>query len=109
MKVSEPKQTLADKKRKTLHIGGLESKTQALYLHFLKHDALGVGRATEGVGSVLGAQVRLVVLLISPALSTAAGGQLASSPDSTRLAHLDKELGTNALRDGMQPRSITLR
>ncbi len=59
------------------------------HLHFLENDALGVRGTSEGVGSVLGAQVSLVVLLVSPALGAAAGVELTSSPDSTRLAHLD--------------------
>ena len=49
-----------------------------------------MGSTTKRIGSVLGAQMSLVVLLIGPTLGAIAVVELTSSPESTRLAHLKK-------------------
>jgi hypothetical protein len=53
--------------------------------HFLKHDALAVRRAAEGVALELRTQVSLLVRLVRPAVLPAQRAQLARSVDSTRL------------------------
>jgi hypothetical protein len=58
----------------------------SLNAELLKHDALGVGRASEGVSLQLGAQVSLVVLLVGPPLDPAVVLELARSADTPRLA-----------------------
>uniref|UniRef100_A0A8C1WV60 Uncharacterized protein n=1 Tax=Cyprinus carpio TaxID=7962 RepID=A0A8C1WV60_CYPCA len=62
------------------------SRDQHGLLHFLKHDAFGVRRSTEGVGLQSSAQMGLLVLFIMPLLLAAVVPQFSSSTQSTTLA-----------------------
>ncbi len=60
--------------------------------HLLQHDALGVGSAGEGL-LPLGAQVRLLVVLVRPALVLAVQPQLAASAHTARLTCTRRHAG----------------
>lgn len=60
-------------------------KQEQKILQLLQNDSLGVGSTTEGGALVGGTEGTLAVLLVSPALSTTIGLELASSVETTGL------------------------
>ena len=74
--------------------------------HFLEHDALAVGRATEGVALELSPKVSLLVGLVGPPLLPAHSAQLARRVQSTRLACAQRTKGWASLSGDAQAQML---
>lgn len=59
---------------------------------FLDDNSLGVGRATERIALVFGAEVGFLVIFVSPQLGTTSDNKLTGAPNSARFAsgHCDE-------------------
>ncbi len=74
--------------------------------HFLEHDALAVGRTTEGVALELSPKVSLLVGLVGPPLLPAHSAQLARRVQSTRLACAQRTKGWASLSGAAQAQML---